>query len=162
MHAERTGTGVRFAALYLRLALGLSFLSAVADRFGLWGPPGRRGVAWGTFENFLSYAASLNPLVPDPLIPALGWGVTIAEIVVGLLLVSGLWTRAAAVTGAVLLLAFGLGMIVGDGLKAPFDASVFSASAGALLLAFHPCSAWSLDAWLARGRPGGEHPAPGA
>jgi len=155
LNAEHTANATRFAALYLRLALGLSFLSAVADRFGLWGPPGRPGVAWGTFENFLSYTASLNPLVPDALIPALGWGVTIAEIVVGVALVVGLWTRAAAIGGAALLLAFALGMIVGDGLKAPFDASVFTASAGALLLAFHSRSAWSLDAWLTRGRPGG-------
>ena len=33
--------------VYARLALGGTFLAAVADRFGLWGPPGTHNVAWG-------------------------------------------------------------------------------------------------------------------
>ena len=33
----------------VRLALGLSFLSAVADRFGWWGAFGQLNVAWGNF-----------------------------------------------------------------------------------------------------------------
>ena len=31
------------AAIFLRFALAAGFLSAVADRFGLWGPPGTPG-----------------------------------------------------------------------------------------------------------------------
>jgi hypothetical protein len=31
------------AAVFLRLALAAGFLSGVADRFGLWGPPGTPG-----------------------------------------------------------------------------------------------------------------------
>jgi hypothetical protein len=31
----------RIAPLLLRLALGVTLLSAVADRFGIWGPPGQ-------------------------------------------------------------------------------------------------------------------------
>jgi hypothetical protein len=34
-----------FSSVFLRFALGLSFLSAVADRFGLWGAFGQRNVA---------------------------------------------------------------------------------------------------------------------
>jgi hypothetical protein len=33
------------ATVFLRLALGVAFLSAVADRFGLWGPAGAKNVA---------------------------------------------------------------------------------------------------------------------
>jgi len=36
-----------FRSVFLRLALGLSFLSAVADRFGWWGAFGHPNVAWG-------------------------------------------------------------------------------------------------------------------
>jgi hypothetical protein len=36
------------AVLYARMALGAAFLSAVADRFGLWGKYG----GWGNFANF--------------------------------------------------------------------------------------------------------------
>ena len=35
----------KWSSLYLRLALGLSFLSAVADRFGLWGTYGQPNVS---------------------------------------------------------------------------------------------------------------------
>jgi len=135
----------RMATLYVRVALATAFLSAVADRFGLWGPPGAPGVAWGEFGPFLSYTGSLVPFLPPPVLTALGWAVTLAEIVLGLALLLGFRVRAAAAGSAVLLLGFALGMMLGDGVKAPFDASVFSASAGALLLYCHPASSLSLD-----------------
>ncbi len=34
-----------FSSIFLRLALGFSFLSAVADRFGFWGSFGKPHVA---------------------------------------------------------------------------------------------------------------------
>jgi len=37
------------AGLILRIVLGITMLSAVADRFGLWGAPGDPGVAWGNW-----------------------------------------------------------------------------------------------------------------
>jgi hypothetical protein len=40
MNAQRTGLA-EFSSVFLRLALAISFLSAVADRFGLWGAYGR-------------------------------------------------------------------------------------------------------------------------
>ena len=38
----------RFSSVFLRQALGTAFLSAVADRFGLWGADGQPNVSWGT------------------------------------------------------------------------------------------------------------------
>ena len=146
MNASPTSVAGRVAALYVRLALATAFLSAVADRFGGWGPPDSAGVAWGDFGRFLSYTGSLVPFLPPDGVAALGWVVTIAEILLGISLLFGLRVREAAVGSAILLLGFALGMMVGDGVKAPFDASVFSASAGALLLYAHPKSFWSLDA----------------
>lgn len=35
-----------FSSAFLRDALGLGFLSALADRFGLWGPFGTPNVSW--------------------------------------------------------------------------------------------------------------------
>jgi hypothetical protein len=43
-----------FSSVFLRFALGFSFLSAVADRFGLWGSFGDPHVAWGTFARFVA------------------------------------------------------------------------------------------------------------
>lgn len=123
------------AVPFARIALGVGFLSAVADRFGLWGRAGAPGVAWGDFGAFLDYTSVLNPWLPAGLVPVVGWLVTAAEIVLGAALLVGVRVRAAALASALLLLAFGVGMAVGTGIKSPLDASVFAASAAALLLA---------------------------
>ena len=129
----------------MRLALGSTFLAAVTDRCGLWGPPGTRNVAWGNFDTFLAYAAQLNPSLPAAWSPTVGWGVTLAEMACGLALLVGFQTRRVAVVSGLMLLAFALGMTMGFGIKAPFNFSVFSASAGAFLLATSASDPLSLD-----------------
>jgi len=42
-----------FSSVFVRLALGVSFLSAVADRFGLWGVYGQPNVSWGNYARFV-------------------------------------------------------------------------------------------------------------
>lgn len=126
---------VRYAALLARLGLGASFLSAVADRFGLWGATGAPGVAWGNFDNFLASTARLNPFVPSSLIPALAGFVTLLEVVLGVALIAGFRARNTALASGVLLLLFALAMSLTGGLKGPLDYSVFSAAAAAFLLA---------------------------
>jgi uncharacterized membrane protein YphA (DoxX/SURF4 family) len=126
----------RFTVVYARFALGAGFLSAVADRFGLWGPPGARHVAWGDFQHFLGYTATLNPSLPARVIPAVGVAATVCEIVLGIALIVGISTPLVAALSGCLLLAFAAGMTVGPGVKTALDASVFAASAAAFLLAF--------------------------
>lgn len=141
-------TFLSYVALYTRLALGIAFLSAVADRFGLWGVPGTPGVAWGNFENFLAYTASLNPFLPETLIPALGWVVTAAELVLGVLLIVGFRLREVGIASGLLLLAFAFGVSIGTGFKRALDLSVFAASAAGFLLSAYSRSPLSLDQWL--------------
>lgn len=129
------GRAATLVPVFARLALAAGFLSAVADRLGLWGPPGADGVAWGAFGPFLDSTATLNPWFPDAWIPAVGVLVTAAEVVVGLALLAGWRTRIAGAAAGFLLLAFGVGMTVGTGLKSALDASVFAAAAAGLLLA---------------------------
>ena len=136
----------KYSTVYLRLALGAAFLSAVADRFGLWGSPGESLVAWGSFDNFLAYTATLNPYVPSFLIPAVGWSVTFAEIALGVALILGFRIRETAALSGAMLLSFAIGMSVGVGVKAPVDYSVFTASAAAFLLAVQSKSPLSIDA----------------
>ena len=50
----------KLSSVFLRLALGMSFLSAVADRFGLWGAYGQPNVSWGNYARFVDYTAQLN------------------------------------------------------------------------------------------------------
>ena len=65
-----------FIWVYLRLALGVSFLSAIADRFGLWGLLGKPNAAWGDFSHFIICTAKLNWFMPSATTPALAWGAT--------------------------------------------------------------------------------------
>jgi len=135
----------QLSTLFVRLAVGVSFLSAVGDRFGFWGPFGQPHVAWGDFSHFLSYTAKLNWFMPSPTIRMLAWVSTVAEVLLGTALVAGIYTRAAALLSGVLLLLFALSMTFAFGLEAPLSASVFSASAGAFLLSTCREFPWSLD-----------------
>ena len=65
------------AAVVLRVALAAGFLSSVADRFGLWGPAGTPGVAWGSMDPFLTYTHELLWYLPAVLVPAAGWAATV-------------------------------------------------------------------------------------
>ena len=131
--------------VFLRFGLAAGFLSAVADRFGLWGPYGKPTVAWGDMTHFLPYVGKLNPWFPSAMIPAVGWAVTIAEIALGTLLLFGLQTRWAARLSAWLLLAFAIAMTASKGVKTALDYSVFAAAGGALLLATARHYPWSVD-----------------
>jgi uncharacterized membrane protein YphA (DoxX/SURF4 family) len=134
MAAPRWTGLTTLSSVFLRLALGISFLSAVADRFGLWGVYGQPNVAWGNYARFVDYTAKLNWFLPAAMIPALAVIATAAETLFGLLLVLGWNTRIVALLSAALLTTFALTMTAALGVKAPLDSSVFSAAAGALLL----------------------------
>jgi uncharacterized membrane protein YphA (DoxX/SURF4 family) len=140
------------SAVYLRLALGVTFLYSVGDRLGFWGPPGTRGVNWGNFDRFLLYTAKITAFMPHAWTPLLGWGATVLETTVGVLLVVGLRTRQAALGSGVLLTIFALSMTATTGLGSALTQSVFSASAGAFLLSLVPSHPISMDAVLKRRR----------
>jgi putative oxidoreductase len=125
---------VRVGSWLLRIALAMAFLSAVADRFGLWGPPGSPGVGWGDLRGFNAYVAKLNWFVPAGLIPVVGWASTAAETGLALALLIGWKLRWVSLASALLLLSFAATMTVALGPKAPLDYSVFTAAAAAFLL----------------------------
>jgi uncharacterized membrane protein YphA (DoxX/SURF4 family) len=120
----------RFAPIYARIALGCAFLSAVAARFGLWRDRGPH-----PFAQFVQYTAEVNSFLPASLAPALAIAATIAETTLGILLIAGFKPRWTGIAGAILLALFGTAMSISGGIKSAFDASVFSASAAALLMA---------------------------
>lgn len=127
-----TPTMRRIGILYARLALGTAFLSAVSGRFGLW--DGHPDMAH--FKNFLAYAATDTlAFLPRAAVPLFASTATVLEIFLGISLILGLWSRWVALGSAVLLALFAISMTLSTGLKPPMDYSVFSASAGAFLLA---------------------------
>ena len=124
-----------YASLALRLALGLTFLYSVADRFGWLGPPGAANVSWGTFARFTTYVGVLNWYLPHALVPGLAWLETLIEAVLGAALVAGIRLRIIAGASGLLLLSFATTMAIALGVGAPFAYSVFTASAAAFMLA---------------------------
>jgi uncharacterized membrane protein YphA (DoxX/SURF4 family) len=126
---------MELAAVFLRLALAAGFLSAVADRFGLWGPAGTPGVSWGAFAPFLAYTGQLLWFLPASLVPAAGWTATVLELALAIGLLVGVRLRAVALATGVLLSVFAVAMTVALGPEAPLSYSVWSAAAGAFLLA---------------------------
>jgi uncharacterized membrane protein YphA (DoxX/SURF4 family) len=138
--------------LFLRVAVGASFLSAVADRFGIWGAPGTPGVAWGSWENFMAYSSSLNSFASPALSLFLGVVATSLEVILALLLLAGFKTRFAALASGFLLAAFGLGMTFSFGIKPALDYSVWSAAAGSFLLGAFATFPYSVDKMISKNK----------
>jgi uncharacterized membrane protein YphA (DoxX/SURF4 family) len=139
-----------YATLLLRIGLGVGFLSAVADRLGLWGAFGQPNVEWGNFSRFLEYTHTLNWYLPARMILPLGIIATGAEILFGLLLLVGWRTRTAALLSGLLLLTFGVSMTLALGIKAPLNYAVLTGIGGALLLASRESFPFSVDELLSR------------
>jgi uncharacterized membrane protein YphA (DoxX/SURF4 family) len=150
--AQLRENGTEIARLFARLALGASFLSPVADRFGLWGPYGAKNVSWGDFAHFVEYTSAVMSLFPSSLTVSFAWAATVAESLFGILLVAGFKIRITSVLSGLLLLAFAVGMVTGLGIKPPLDYSVFSAAAAAFLLAFWGPDRFTLDKLLNRNK----------
>ena len=121
----------KISKLFLRVGIGMGFLSAVADRFGLW--PSDIS-AWGNWESFLNYTEMINPFIPEMLIPSIAVLATTAEILFGVCLIIGFKTELIAKLSGFLLLFFALAITFSTGIKGAFDYSVFAASAGAFAL----------------------------
>ena len=135
--------------LFLRFAIAIGFLSAVADRLGLWS---KEVSVWGNWDNFLSYTQLINPWVPNSLIPILGLVATILEIIFAIFLIIGFKTELFAKLSGILLLLFGLSMTFSTGIKGAFDYSVFTASAGAFALSLMREKYFELDNLISKSK----------
>jgi uncharacterized membrane protein YphA (DoxX/SURF4 family) len=136
-----TDKNMKFPQLFLRIAIAVTMLSAVADRFGFWGA----GSAWGNWANFETYTRKLTFFLPESLSVVSAYAATFFEIIFPLMLLVGWKTRVAAYGAGFLLLVFALSMTIALGAKAPLDYSVWVGSAGAFLLAVQPKYFLSID-----------------
>jgi len=141
---------LQLSQLFLRFALGVSFLSAVADRFGFWGQPGTAGVSWGNWQNFVNYSNSLNSFVPEKIGGLLAIVATVLEIALGILLILGFKTKQVAIISGILLFSFAFMMTLNIGIKAPFDYSVWTGVGASFLLSTLPFYNYSLDYLIAK------------
>ena len=102
-------------------------------------------MSWGGFAKFLDYTATLLPFLPTTLVVVAGWASTVAETVLGVALLAGVRVRLAALASGVLLLTFAIAMTTALGPEAPLSYSVWTAAAGAFLLAQdRPAASWAL------------------
>ncbi|HSC37263.1 MAG TPA: DoxX family protein [Chitinophagaceae bacterium] len=134
-----------YIQLYLRLALAAGYLKLGFDRLGLWGPYGKPFVSWGDWKHFMEYAGQVMGFLPAGLVEVLAVTATVAEILFGILLLAGKWTRAAATGSGILTLMFAIAMAVSNGVQDPIGYSVFTVSAASFLLATLPSYKWSMD-----------------
>jgi thiosulfate dehydrogenase [quinone] large subunit len=145
--AKRHIMNKKIIKLFLRFGIGIGFLSAVADRFGLW--PAEVS-SWGNWESFLEYTKLINPIIPESLIPAFAAIATGAEIIFGISLIIGFKTELVAKLSGFLMLIFALSIAFSTGIKGVFDYSVFAASAGAFGLSVMNEKYLELDSFLSR------------
>lgn len=126
---------IRPAMIFARIALAAGFLSAVADRIGLWGSAGTDGVVWGHMPAFLDYTRQLLWFLPPTLADISGWLATVLEVGLAVGLLLGIALRAVAFASGVLLLLFALAMTAASGPQAALSYSVWAAASAAFLLA---------------------------
>ena len=136
---------VKYIKVLLRLAVAIGFLSAVADRFGLWPT---EVSAWGNWDAFLDYTQLLNPLIPQDIIPLLGGVATAAEITFAIFLLVGFRTELFGRLSGFLLLLFALAMMFTVGIKSVFDYSVLPAAAAAFAISIIPVKHLEIDPLL--------------
>lgn len=139
-----------FIQLYLRLALGAGYITLGLDRLGVWGSYGKHGISWGDWKHFMIYASDVMQFLPAGLVSVFAIMATVAELLSGVLLLTGKWTRAAATGSGVLTFFFGVSMAISHGITDPIGYSVFTVSAGSFLLATVDEYKWGLDDWLKR------------
>lgn len=132
----------KFPQLFLRLALSITMLSAVADRFGCWAA---EYSSWGSMANFEAYTRKLTFFLPEVLSTLSAYVATGLEILFPLMLIVGYKIKIAAYGSSLLLLVFAVCMTIALGPKAPLDYSVWIGSAAALFLATQKEYAFCLD-----------------
>lgn len=118
-------------ALFVRIALAATMLSAVADRFGYWG----NKATWGNWKSFEKYTADLTFFLPDSLKVFSAYVATFLEIVLSVLLLLDYQLKWTATATGVLLILFALSMSVSLGPKSALDYSVWIGSAASFMLA---------------------------
>ncbi len=133
--------------LFLRFAIAIGFLSAVADRLGYWP---KEISAWGNWESFLGYTEFINSWIPSSLIPFVGTSASIAEVLFAICLLVGFKTELFAKLSGYLMLLFALAITFSSGLKGAFDYSVFAASAGAFALSVMKDKYFEIDMILSK------------
>lgn len=118
--------------------LAAAFAGAVADRFGLFGPPGSAGVSWGSWAAFVDYTGQLLHGAPEPVATVAAVGATAAEVALALALLIGWQRRWVGKAAAGLLLVYLVAMATSVGWAEVARYAMPIEIGGALLLTVSP------------------------
>ena len=135
---SRRARGVWLVGWLVAVLLGLDLLGAVADRFGAWGPPGAVGVSWGSWSAFVGYTAELLPGPVRDLASVAALGATAAEVLLGVLLLTGWQRRWVGKATAGLFVVYLVAVLGGVGLDAVATYALPTLVGGALLVSACP------------------------
>jgi len=139
-------------AVVVRTLMAADFLLAVADRFGVLGPPGAPGVFLGDFARFVDYTRSVISFLPGGLAPPLAVLATIAEVILAIAQLLGFRLRLAAYGATLLLSVYATSMMISLPVAEQFHYRVFLLAAGMLSLAtFDRARSPSMPCWPSAG-----------
>lgn len=93
----------------------------------------------------MKYAAEVMQFLPYSLVTVFAVIATAIEIISGVLLLIGKWTRIAAAASGLLAFLYAVSMTISFGIVSTLSYSVFALSAASFLLACHDKFAWSFD-----------------
>jgi uncharacterized membrane protein YphA (DoxX/SURF4 family) len=141
---------IKLPQLFLRIALGITFLTPVLDRLGLLGPMGKGNIEWGNWQNFISYTSTLMPYFDRSVTNIMGGIATISEFMIAISLILGFKTKYAALGSCLLTLTFILFMTTSVGIQKPINFGVFTATTASFLLFRINVYKWSADDILDR------------
>ncbi len=135
----QTAARYEFAYLLLRLTLGINILMHGLSRI----LSGLASFAAGMVQQFAH-----TPL-PSPLVHAFAYTLPWSELLIGIAILLGLWTRAALILGAleIIVLTFGIGLTQNWTVA---GIQMIYAMVYAILLAFGEYNRWSIDRWRDR------------
>ncbi len=142
----------KIPSIFLRVALAIPYLWFVSDRLGLLGANGQPHVGWGDWHHFMEYAKQTMSFLPVSAIPFFATAATVCELLFGLLLLIGCFTRMAAIGSGILSFLFAVSMAISFGIESPLGYSVFTVSAASFLLATIPEYKWSVDEWFLKNK----------
>lgn len=138
----------QLSQLFLRIATGIAYFIYGTDRLGLWGKPGGKNISWGDWQHFMEYAKQVMSFLPDAVIPVFAATATVAEIILGILLMAGYKTKYAAFGSGLLSFLFALSMTISFGFLSPLGYGVFTVCAASFLLCTIDKYNFSIDQWI--------------
>jgi len=138
--------------LFMRGALGITFLTPVLDRLGILGPFGTGNIEWGNWENFINYTSTLMPYLDRPVTNIMGGIATVGEFLIAIFLIIGFKTKYAALGSCLITLTFILFMATSVGIQKPINFGVFTATTASFLLSRLSAYKWSIDSLIEKQR----------